>query len=268
MNALPFWQWQYTLPGGDTANNYITLDSIHPHQLQPDTVFRESIIAPHNLPVVHNGLQSRPDNALPVWIFIVLLLFSALTCVIFRLRNIKLGMRLKSAIDLHAMDRLIRDCNLNRTITMLPMGLLLVAELCLPVHQAQLPQNGILGYLGLFVAVALLYILRNGLLRLLGNTFDNKQEIGLYITSNYLYHLIEATGVIALLFLYFYLPGGRTAMTWVLVIYLCTVFLTRFLRSVKIFLTHPNGSSFYLFYYLCIVEIVPFIIVLKWFFAQ
>ena len=122
-------------------------------QGQPDTAFHESVIAPHEFPVMHEGLQSRPDNITPVWIFVFLLFYAALMCVIFRLRNIKWGLLLKSAIDLRAMDRLVRDCNLNRTITMLPMGLLLVAELCLPVHQAQLSQNGILGYLGLFVAV-------------------------------------------------------------------------------------------------------------------
>ena len=268
MNALPFWQWQYAPPEGDSINNYITIDSIHRHQEQPDTVFHESIIAPHNLPVVHSGMQTRPDNALPAWIFIALLLFSALTCLIFRLRNIKLGILLKSAIDLRALDRLVRDCNLNRTLTMLPMGLLLIVELCLPVHQALLESSGIPGYLLLCVAVALLYILRNGLFRLLGNTFDNKQGMNIYITSNYLYHLIEATTVIALLFLYFYLPGGRPAMTWILVIYLCLGFTIRFLRSIKIFLTHPNGSCFYLFYYLCIVETIPIIVALKWFFAQ
>ena len=234
----------------------------------PDSVFHESVIAPHNLPVIHESLLNRPDTTTPAWIFMALLLFSALLCLIFRVRNIKLGLLLKSAIDLRAMDRLVRDCNLNRTYTMLPMGLLLVAELCLPVHQAQLAQNGILGYLGLFVAVALLYMLRNGLMRLLGNTFDKKQEITLFITSNYLYHLIEATAVIALLFLYFYLPGGRDTMTWILVLFLAICFLVRFLRSVKIIFTHPNGSCFYLFYYLCIVESIPILVVLKWFFEQ
>lgn len=268
MTDLPFWQWDYALPVYDTTDTGIPIDSIYlPHEV-PDTVFRESLIAPHNLPVTHNELQSRPDISTPAWIFIALLLFSALACIIFRLRNIKMGLLLKSAIDLRAMDRLVRDCNLNRTMTMLPMGLLLVAELCLPVHQLLLPQSGIAGYLMLFVGGGLFYILRNGLLRLLGSTFDNMQGISLYITSNYLYHLIEATGAIALLVLYFYLPGGREVMTWILVIYLCIGFLTRFLRSVKVFLTHVNGPSFYLFYYLCIVETIPIIVALKWFFEQ
>ena len=241
-----------------------TLPFIAPQE-QPDTAFHESMIVPHDLPVVHDGLQGRPDTTAPAWIFISLLLFSTMMCLIFRMRNIKWSLLLKSAIDLRAMDRLVRDCNLNRTITMLPMGLLLVAELCLPVHQSQLPQNGILGYLGLFVAVAVLYILRNALLRLLGNTFDRKQETTLYITSNYLYHFIEAVAVAVLLFLYFYLPDGRATMTWILVVFLGLGFLIRFFRSVKLFLTHPNGSSFYLFYYLCIVEIIPIIVLLKWF---
>lgn len=266
--ALPFWQWEYTPPTNESESVVIPIDTIYPVHEMPDTVFHESIIAPHKLPVRHNDLQNRPDAISPAWIFIALLLFSALTCLLFHMRNIKFGKLLKSAIDLRAMDRLVRDCNLNRTITMFPMGLLLIAELCLPIYQLQSPQSGIPGYLLLFAAITLLYILRNRLLRLLGNTFDNKQGINLYITSNYLYHLIEATAAIALLLLYFYLPGGRTAMAWILVTFLCIGFLTRFLRSVKIFLTHPNGSCFYLFYYLCIVETIPIIVALKWFFEQ
>ena len=267
MNALPFWQWQSTLPESETFITGIPSDSIHPIHETPDTVFHESIIAPHTLPVIHNNMESRTSNNSPAWIFVALLLFSALTCWIFRLRNIKLGHLLKSAIDLRAMDRLVRDCNLNRTFTMLPMGLLMVAVLCLPIHQFLFVPNGIPGYLALFVAVGLLYILRNWLLRLLGNTFGNRQGINQYITSNYLYHLIETTVAIAILFPYFYLPGGRTATTWILVICLCIGFLIRFFRSTKIFLTHPNGSCFYLFYYLCGVEILPILVLLKWFFA-
>ena len=268
LNALPFWQWQSATLENESMNTGIPFDSIHPVQELSDTTFHASIIAPHNLPVVHNGIQNRPDNIAPAWTFVVLLLFSALTCLIFRLRNIKLGHLLKSSVDLRFMERLVRECNLNRTTTMLPMGLMLVAELCLPIHQTFMAESGIPGYLGLFLAVGMLYIVRNWLLRLLGNTFGNKHGINLYITSNYLIHLIEATIVITILFLYFYLLGGRTLMSWILIIFLCLGFLTRFIRSVKIFLTHSNGSYFYLFYYLCIVETIPILVTLKWFFAQ
>ncbi len=268
LTALPFWQWQYTPTEELSSVNGIPFDSIfHTHEL-PDTIFHESVIAPHNFPVTHSSLENRPDNTTPAWIFLVLLLLATSTSLLFRLRNIKPMLLLKSAIDVRAMDRLVRDCNLNHTTTMIPMGLLLVAGICLPVHQELMPATDIWGHLLMVAAIGLLYILRNGLLRLLGNTFDNKQGITLYITSNYLFHLIEATTVIALLFLYFYLPGGRTTMTWIVTLYLCVGFLTRFLRSVKVFLTHQNGSSFYLFYYLCIVESIPIIVVLKWFFEQ
>jgi len=268
LNMLPFWQWQSASPENELTDTGIPFDSIHPVHEQPDTVFHESIIAPHTLPVVHNGMQSRPDNNTSAWVFIIMLIFSALLCLIFRLRNIRPVQLLKSAINLHALDRMVRECNLNRTLTLLPMGLLLVAGLCLPIHQSLLAHSGIPGYLELFAIVGLLYILRNWLLRLLGSVFENRQGINLYITSNYLYHLIEASVTVTILFLYFYLPEGRAAMTWTLVIFLCIGFLSRFLRSVKIFLTRPKDSSFYLFYYLCIVEIAPVLVTLKWFFDQ
>ena len=42
----------------------------------------------------------------------------------------------------------------------------------------------------------------------------------------------------------------------------------RLVQGVKIFLTHANGVGFYLFYYLCIVELVPVVVLLRVLIAQ
>ena len=267
LNTLHCYEWD-NMDELEGVNIGIPVDSIHQTIELPDTVFRESLIVHHSHPIVHQGMETRPDSGTPAWVFGDLLLLTALLCLLFRMRNIKIWNLLKSTIDLRSVDRLIRDCNLNRATVMLPMGLLVVAGVCLPVHQTLLPETGIPGYLALFGGGALLYILRNWLLRLLGNTFDSRNETVTYITSNYLYHLIEAVVIVALLYPYFYLPGGRTAMLYILVGFLVIAFLMRFLRSVKIFFTHTNGSRFYLFYYLCIVEAIPVLALIKWFFAN
>ena len=166
------------------------------------------------------------------------------------------------------MDRLVRNCNLNRSMLMLPMGLLLVAVLCLPIHRMAMSHTGIPGYLALAVGVGVLYILRNATLRLLGNTFDNRQGMNLYIISNYFFHLTEATVILVLLYPFYYLPGARTPMLYVIVAFIVSAFLMRFLRSIKVFLTIRNSSNFYLFYYLCTVEIIPILVIIKWFIVQ
>ncbi|MBR1550348.1 MAG: DUF4271 domain-containing protein [Bacteroidales bacterium] len=266
--ATPFWQWDSVpLPDG-TVQLDVPYDSIfHPREAT-DTVFRKSLFQRHSLQVQHTGTTLRPDTAEPAWTFVALILLTALICLYGKLRKIHPLALLKSLTSRRALDRLVRDCNLNRSIIMLPMGLLLVAAACLPVHRMALQHTGILGFLLLTLAVSLLYLLRNAIFRLLGNTFENKPAVSLYITNNYLFHLLEATVVTLLLFPFFYMPGARTAFLFAIGTFLALAFVIRFARGVKVFLTLKNNASFYLFYYLCIVEIIPILAIIKWFIVQ
>lgn len=268
LTTLPFWQWapqDYSLGEIDLG---IPFDSIHRPREVADTVFRKSLFQRHSLQVNHSEALPRNDNSEPAWIFIDLMLLTGLLCLYYRLRKIKINALLKSLADLRAMDRLVRNCNLNRSMLMLPMGLLLVAVLCLPIHRMAMNETGIPGYLALFFGVGVLYILRNAILRMLGNIFDNRQGVNLYITSNYLFHLTEASVIAVLLFPFYYLPGAQTPMLYTIVVFIGIAFLMRFLRSIKVFLTQGNSSRFYLFYYLCTVETIPLLVIIKWFIVQ
>ena len=264
LTTQPFWQWSTHEMPTTEVDTGIPFDSIHRPREVMDTVFRKSLFQRHTLQVQHQTMTVRPDNNEPTWIFVSLLLLTGLICIYYHLRKIKFATLLKALVDRRVMDRLVRDCNLNRTVIMLPMGLLLVATCCLPVHRIAMAQTGWVGYLLLIAGIGLLYILRNSILRLLGNTFENRQGIILYITNNYLFHLMEATVTIALLFPFFYLPGARTAMAFITGGFVAIAFLVRLFRGVKIFLTLPNSSNFYLFYYLCIVELIPILALIKW----
>ena len=266
--AVPFWQWDSVPTTENTVDLGIPFDSIHRPREVADTVFRKSLFQRHSLQVQHTDTMVRTDTAEPAWIFVALILLTSLIFVYSKLRKLKAVTLLKSLVSRRAMDHIVRDCNLNRSIIMLPMGLLLVASLCLPIHRMAMAHTGVAGYLLLTVGVSLLYMLRNSILRLLGNTFENKQGVSLYMTNNYLYHLLEATVLTVMLYPFFYLPGAQTTMLYVMAGFLVTAFVTRFCRGMKVFLTLKNSSSFYLFYYLCIVEITPILVIIKWFIAQ
>lgn len=268
ITLLPFWQWETSEAVLKEVDTGIPFDSIHPLRTIPATVQRESMFQSHTLQASHTDLQPRENPSAPAWVFGVLLLLVGALCLYYRLRQIKLVTLLKATMDIRVMERLIRDSNINSNILLLPMGLLLVAAICLPVHLVALSHTGFIGYLLLTVGTALLYILRNRLLRLLGNTFEDKQGVDLYITSNYVYHLVEAIIVTILLFPFCYLPGAENTMCYILTIFLAIMLTIRFLRGAKVFLTIPNGSSLYLFYYLCIVEIAPILVIIKWFIGQ
>ena len=263
LSALPFSEWPTTEAPSEATNTVITLDSILPPRELPDTIYRQSIFHRHTLQVQHQELQPRPEHHTAAWVFAMLILLSALLCIYYHLRKIKIKTLLHATIDRRALDRLIRDSNLNRTSVMLPMGMFICATLAMAVHLQAMRETGVGGYLLLSAGLMAAYILRNGLLRLLGNTFENKAAVDIYISSNYIFHLTEATLVCVLLYPLAYLPGGGNAMLVTIAVVLGIGLLMRFLRGMKLFLTLSSGPSFYLFYYLCTVEIVPALVLIK-----
>lgn len=268
LTALPFFQWQPLENTVQEVDTGIPSDSIHPLRELTKPVFRQSIFQSHTLQVSHSALQPRENSATPIWVFIVLLLIVGLQCLYFRIRKLNIINLLKAAGNIRAMDRMKRNSNLNKNYLWLPMGLSIAFPIALLVQSVFLPETSFLIYLLLTTTFSILYILRNWIFRLLGNTFENKQGIILYINSNYVYHQIEGTIVTILLFPFFYLPGAKMTMFYIIAGFLAIVFTIRFLRGTKVFLTIPNRSNLFLFYYLCIVEIIPILVIIKWFIGQ
>lgn len=228
-----------------------------------DTLVRPSMFTGHGLDQIHGGMTIRTFLGLESWIFVLLVVLTALLTLYYRQHKLHIADMLQSLFDSRAMDRMLRNNNLTRTIQLIPIGLLVVAGIALPVHLVAMRHTGIMGYLLLWAAVAAAYLLRNGIIRLLGAIFDD-HAVDSYITSNYLYHLALATLVLPLAFLYCYMPYGHDAIGYGLLGVTLLEFLLRLFRGMKLFLTQSTASHFYLFYYLCSVELVPILVLIKW----
>lgn len=271
LSALPFWQWD-TMPAVPAAlpkaNLGFTLDTLLPVREAEPEVQRSSIFRHHALQPEHTTVAERPTVGEPAWVFVSLVLLSGLLCLYYKVRKINLLEAMKSTIDSRALDRLVRDCNLNRGVVMVSMGLLMVAAVALPAVRLLMPGAPWYVFLAIAAGLGLLYIIRNGLMRWLGNVFERKPEVSLYITSNYVYHLLEATVLTAGLYFHFYLPAGGDVVALGLGAVLAAAFVMRLSRGAKIILSHPNASCFYLFYYLCTVELIPALVALRVFIMQ
>ena len=230
-----------------------------------DTLTRVSLFVGHALPMQHTGLTERGLAGASAWVFAVLLVLVALTTLYFRQHKVGMRSLLASLVDGRTMDRMLRNNNMARTLALVPIGMLVSACMALPVHQLALEETGVVGYLLLAAALTVLYLLRNGLQRLLATVFDDRQAVAMYITSNYLYHLTLAVVLLPLLLLQTYLPFGGDVLLWVLAGVVVLEFLMRAVRGLNVFLTNSSCSHFYLFYYLCTVEIVPILILVKCF---
>ncbi|MCR5444075.1 MAG: DUF4271 domain-containing protein [Bacteroidales bacterium] len=269
---LPFYQWDsipYDLEA-DAPNMGVAVDTAYSAYLladspvEHDSVVRQSMFTGHELVRDTGSLAPRFNDAAPAWVFVVLVAFVALATFYYRQRKIRFGELLQSLFDSRAMDRMLRNNNLTRSAQLAPMGILLAITLALPVHQMALAGTGFVGYLILAVALVLAYFLRNGVIRLLAAVFDNSEAAGLYIASNYLYHFTLATATLPLLLLFFYMPFGKSVVLYMVAALVIIEFLIRLFRGLKLFLTQSRNSQFYLFYYLCIVEIVPILLLIKW----
>lgn len=264
LDTLPFYLWE-AASTVDAQEGYVgvaMIDSVFDTRPADSLRQHPSLFLQHTLAVRHDSLQARSVNTPPIWIFSFLTILTAMLCLYFRLHKLHVGTLLTSTVDSRAMDRMLRGNNMTRTSQLLPMGLLMVATLALPLHSLTL--DGIGNYLLLTVGLATAYLIRNILIRLLGIIFDNSAAVGIYITSNYIYHLVLASLLTPLLFLYYYLPGAHNTLLFILEIIVITEFVIRLFRGMKLFLTQSSESTIYLFYYLCTVEIVPILVLIKY----
>ena len=267
--ALPFYLWDspYQLPEQAEANVGIPLDSIFPPREIQSPVVRRSLFTHTTLPTTHDTLQQRPETSPTAWVFVYLIALCGLLFLYHSRRKLRLADTLHSAVDRRAMDRFVRGNNLGG-ISLLPMGLFAISALSLMVYLKAMGHTAFSTCLLFAVALAALYIIRNALIHFLGNVFEDTDATSAYITSNYIYHDILAVGLIPLLFLMAYMPWGDNAAFYIAAGLTALCLISRLFRGLKLFLTLSKSRSFYLFYYLCIVELVPLLVVVKWFFAQ
>ena len=250
---------------GMAADSTYSLYYVPDMSVVHDTMTRVSLFVGHALSTQHAGLIERGAAGVPVWVFVVMLALVSLTTLYFRQRKLRLRDLLVSLFDIRLMDRMLRNSNMVRTVALVPAGLLVTACLAVPVHQLAMNKTGIIGYLLLTAALMALYLVRNGIVKLLATVFDDQHAVSMYITSNYLYHLVLTILILPLLFLQTYLPHGGEVVLWIMAGIVVLEFLIRVIRGMNIILTYSSCSHFYLFYYLCTVEIVPILVLVKWF---
>lgn len=273
IRSLPFSQWgniPYNVEPeapdiGVAVNDTFNLFFVPDSSAMPVAVRRLSFFAEHAFVPHHSSLMARTDLSTPVWVFVVLVALVTLMILYYRNRKLRFKDLLPLLFDSRAMDRTLRNNNFNSRFRFIPMGLLMLAVVLLPVHQIALARNGIGGYFLLVAAVIVLYLLRNGLIRLLAVVFDNGVAMESYITSNYFYHLALATLALPLVFLQTYLPQGGDVVLYILAGVTLLELILRLFRGMKLFLTQSSGPYIYLFYYLCIVEMAPILVLVKWF---
>ena len=180
-------------------------DSIFTPLEQAEPVVRKSLFTHHQLEVKHNHEMEIHHQGVSGWYFGFIALSIFMICTYLRTKQIGLLTLLQSAIDHRALGRMLRETNLTHAPDQAPIALLMLLPVTLVGYFFFFshPENiwyDILHYLLLYVASIVIYFTRNGIFRFIGNAFNNSESIHIYLSSNYIYHLLYAIAASALAF--------------------------------------------------------------------
>ena len=250
----------YLLMCNDSVFASYTSDTVTVRQ----SMFAESIHHDSEVRTELHVTQGHSD-----WTFALIVLLLTIMSLYLNSRKFRLKDIFMSLFDMRVMDRIARESN-TKPRSMLPMVGIYLA--CITLIATEMSRHWIhpsasisaIGlYLVVFGALSLFITLKNGLIHLLGNIFEDKTSTTLYVTNSHLFHFVGAVTLTPLSLLILYGNSLSKTATTVAVIITCTIFLIRLLRGFQLILTNSKTSKLYLFYYLCILELVPILVAVK-----
>lgn len=261
-----------TVPAADTneVQSIPSMDSILAQFAPAEPIVRKSLFKGHQLHT-SQGLapQSIGRNEIQgTWTFGFLVLFVLLLSVVVNQYKFALKDLAMSLLDSRAMTRLFRDNNMHRRTDILPMGGIYAMAVSAVAYYFATRYgfsigNGVMTFLAILAAFCGYYLIKNGLIRLVGNILEDNEAIDLYVASNYLFDYSAALISAPMLFLLFFSEPCEHTISIILLYLIIIAFVFRLLRGLQLILTNSKSSRFYLFYYICTFEIVPFLILTK-----
>ena len=248
-----------------TLQVHCLYDSVFVPQDHAEPVPRKSLFTHHLLPVRHTAEMTVGHGGTSGWYLGGIALSFLFLCLFLRVKQLRPLDLLQSLFSERTMARVLREANLTRAAAQAPIALVALFPLCLVASCSLLPSRGvvwqgILDFLLLYAAACVVYYLRNGIYRFVGEAFLNSEAMHLYLTSNYVYHLTY--GVVATVLAFFVCYTGSLGN-----IFLCLLAgivgilaVMRLIRGLQLILTHAKSPQLFLFYYLCTLEIVPLVV--------
>lgn len=269
-----------TIPFSDTVSSADSSSVLHDDAILycPDSVFRspdpsslplhKSLFKGHVLPVRHNVNIPLPSSGDYGLVFGLAIFMAILLCVALKIRRINLKDVLPATMSMRHLNILMRGSNIKDDVSLVPLSLIyyvtlaMVAFVAIPHLDLQLTSNLWLN-LAITTSSSLAFsLLRFGLMKGLGAICSENGTIKLYANNSSLFQLISAVLILPLMVLAQYTSPGLTFL-WIAAAIVVLTFVLRMIRGLGIILTESGESKIYLFYYLCIIEIVPLLVLAK-----
>lgn len=125
-------------------------------------------------------------------------------------------------------------------------------------------QSHFLIFLFLFLGSAIFFTIRYVLIYFFGILFKTKEACFKYNSNQIGFYFINVLILMPIAFLYYYLPANTNNILLIILLVAISILLViRVVRGLIIVLNQAKFSKFYLFFYLCTLEILPILIIIK-----
>lgn len=202
------------------------------------------------------------------WIFLTFLI-SLVLAVIFSFKNNKrISQLFKAFLAPHFTNQLIREGNILREFFIYPLLLLYFTSLSLLISKLInifiSYEVGIYQGLIVFLGLVIFFLLKIILINILGAVFHTNKETFEYLTNYIVFSIVFGVFLFPLVFFLIYItPLFSIWLTYIILVIFGLIYLYRTIRGLLIGLNSERYNLYYLFLYLCTVEILPLCISVK-----
>jgi hypothetical protein len=214
---------------------------------------------------LHTVNQYQPDWILALLIFCFIL--QAWVQFVYRKRFRQLVL---APFSKRFLNQLVRDGNLFNERLSLALGIIYFISIALMIYevndlllegQIPPPLKEFSFYLVIMLSLLLFWIIKVSGIRMLGMVFKTENTTGMYLLNVLVINIITGMVLIPLLVLVIYMKSVFLLHITLIIIILSLLFL--FIRGFLIGLSLTKFSYLFLFVYLCTLEILPLIILIK-----
>ncbi len=208
------------------------------------------------------------DHNIENWIFILIICLLAILSFGLFFHKKKFELVLQASIIQRHTNQLIRESNpLSERISLILL-LIYLFSFSLFIYyglliftNVEVILSGLLLYTVIFSVVFISWLLKTILIKISGILFNTQQQATQHIISNFLLNI--STGLIYLIIDIPMIYSQPLIMIYVGVLLIIITFVLKVYRGFQIGLNFTKFSKFHLFLYLCTLEILPVIVIVK-----
>ena len=232
---------------------------------------RKSMFTTHQLQVTNSKPIERKEYANDWMVIVLLICFSLIAwLLIFSRKRVK--QILNATYSNRTINQLIRDGDLFKERIALAFTTIYLLSFSLFIFQIghyylnfkELQLYTFVFFLKILAAIIGLFLIKQRATKFIGIIFKNTNASYVYLLNGFIFNILTGIFLLPLLLFMIYSKSSISSFATSLSIGIVTIIsVVRYFRYVIIGVSFSKFSHFYLFLYLCTLEIIPILIIIK-----